>query len=334
MEFREEKQASKQYKKSYLEGLDHVIALRQQEAAARRLDYIKDVFSEPERYREDLKQMLGWPLTEKKPSTLPHVTQEKLSQEDGYSIWRMGIEILDGCCMSGLFFRADGEEKRPLVIVQHGGGGTPELISGVYGDTSNYNDMLERVRQYGVHVFAPQVLLWDKEYEVEYDRKDVDGRLKRVGSSLTAMEVYGITRILDYFEVQPYVGAFGMVGMSYGGFYTLYTTAIDTRIQSAVSCGFFNSRDAVGWSDWTWHKSAEKFDDAQVACLVYPRRLCIEIANEDALFDYRRGEESFDTLTKACSQVGTDWVELIVFDGFHEFCKQDEPLARLVSDLS
>ena len=30
---------------------------------------------------------------------------------------------------------------------------------------------------------------------------------------------------------------------------------------------------------------------------------------------------------------GTDWVELIVFEGTHEFCKFDEPIEKLISDL-
>lgn len=110
--------------------------------------------------------------------------------------------------MTGLFFKVDGEEKKPLVIAQHGGQGTPELISGVYGKTDIYNDMLQRIRENGVHVFAPQLLLWSDDYNVEFDRKAIDARLKRVGSSITAVEIYRIIRILDYFEAQKYVSAF------------------------------------------------------------------------------------------------------------------------------
>lgn len=50
---------------------------------------------------------------------------EKLSTEDGYSLFRMQFEILEGLKMTGLFFKADGDERKPLVIVQHGGLGTP-----------------------------------------------------------------------------------------------------------------------------------------------------------------------------------------------------------------
>jgi hypothetical protein len=211
--------------------------------------------------------------------------------------------------------------------------GTPELISGIYGSTTNYNNMLHRVSSLGVHVFAPQLLLWSDDYQVEFDRKAMDTQLKRVGSSITAVEVYGITRILDYFETRDDVSSFGMVGLSYGGFYTLYTAAADTRIQSAISCSFFNKREAVNWSDWTWFQSGERFDDAEVACLVYPRKLCIEIGDHDPLFDCRFGIESFERLKDICGDRGIQWVDFIVFDGNHEFHKDDAPIRRLVEDL-
>lgn len=34
-----------------------------------------------------------------------------------------------------------------------------------------------------------------------------------------------------------------------------------------------------------------------------------------------------------CREVGTDWVELIVFDGVHEFLTDPEPRERLIRDL-
>ena len=334
MNYIEKAEFSGKYKKAYVDGIEKIISQRQKDAENVRNEYFKDIFNNQEKYRDDFKKMLGWPLVDHKASGLPEVISEKLSDEDGYSIYRMQFEILPGLKMTGLFFKADGEEKRPLVIVQHGGRGTPELISDFYRDTENYNDMLHMVRKHGVHAFAPQLLLWRDEFNVEYDRKAIDARLKRVGSSITAVEVHGITRILDYFEVQSYVSVFGMVGLSYGGFYTLFTAAIDTRIKSSISCSWFNQRDAYPWIDWTWFGAAEKFDDAEIACLVYPRKLCIEIGDQDELFDCKFGVESFEKLKNICRNVGSNWVDFIVFNGVHEFFKDDEPIKRLVNDLT
>lgn len=330
MIYREEIAKTERFKAEYRDGIMHVLKKRQAEFKVLRDEHCRNLIENQEKFRLELVSMLGWPLTEYDGSVIPPVESELLSKEDGYEIHRMSFEVLSGLKMRGLFFKAEG--KKPLVICQHGGLGTPELISGVYGETANYNDMAERVIKQGVHVFAPQLLLWNNEaYGVEFDRKSVDASLKRVGSSVTAVEVYGIRKILDYFEKRDYVKNFGMAGLSYGGFYTLFTAAIDIRIKSAISCSFFNDRDAVDWSDWCWQNSAEKLADAEIACLVYPRRLCVEVGNRDELFDYRLSEVEFERLKKICPD--TDWVSFIVFDGTHEFHKDDEPIKILIDDL-
>lgn len=347
MNFTEDKEKTAGQKQDYIDSLRRLIEKRQSDAENVRNEYLDGIFENPGKYREDLKKMLGWPLVGHETKGLPEVTCEKIhDDEEGFSVYRMSFEILEGVKLYGLLFKA-GEEKKPLVLVQHGGGGSPEFIAAAYRDnghtndqkypcTGNYNDMLQRVLKHGVHAFAPQLLLWNQEdYNIDYNRQEVDARLKRVGSSITAVEIYGLSRILDYFETKDYVSEFGMVGLSYGGFYTLFTTALDTRIKSAVSCAFFNSRDYVGWPDWVWQNSSEKFDDADVACLVYPRRICLEVADNDHLFNYKHGEESFEKLkSRAKSKnIDTDWVSLVVFEGVHEFCKFDEPIERLINDI-
>ncbi len=333
MQYREDFFAANPTKKTYVEGLNRLLERRNADAAARRAQYAKDIFTDSERYRKDLCEMLGWPLVGHERGGKPKATFVPITEEDTHRVFRVSVEILDGVELTGLYFEVKENGKHPLVLVQHGGLGSPELIANFYGDTSNYHHMLERVLCHGVHVFAPQLLIWEEKYEVPFNRKEIDAALKRVGSSITAIEVWGLTRILDYFEGRDNVSVFGMVGMSYGGFYTLFTAAIDTRIRSALSCAFFNSRQRITWSDWTWWRAAEKFDDAEIAALVYPRHLCIEIAKNDPHFDCRFGVESFERLKSISAPVGTDWVEFITFDGVHEFCKDDAPIVNLVTHL-
>lgn len=332
--YREDANASESYKKDYLHGIEQIIANREQKAFEERKDYRKQIFCNQEKYREDLREMLGWPLTEKEICEVPVAKLDKLAEEADINIYRATIQIMEGFEITGLFYQRK-EKKLPLVIVQHGKEGTPELISNVYGNTFNYNHMAERVLESGVHVFAPQLLLWNKEnYPVDYDRDNLDARLKRVGSSITALELYALMRILDYFEHQEYVANFGMVGLSYGGFYTLFATALDVRIKEAVSCSFFNKREDNAWTDWTWKNSAFKFNDAEVACLIYPRKLWIEVGINDEAFVIEGARAERNRLEEMCKEVGLDWIEYIEFDGAHEFCLDDEPLMKLASTLS
>ena len=334
MNYKEPREKSSEYKKQYVEGIESLINARQIELEKARREYIKEIFSSPDRYRKDFIEMLGWPLCEERPAR-PSVTSEKIATEQNCEIYRMTFEVIEGLKMSGLFFKQLCEGKKPLVIVQHGGEGTPEMISGLYGDTANYNDMLDRVVSKGVHAFAPQLLLWSDDYGVPYNRVELDAKLKRLGGSITSVEMFGIIRVLDYFEGEDYVKNFGMVGMSYGGFYTLFTAAADTRIKAAVSSSFFNSRDALCWPDWSWNKAAQRFDDAEVACLIYPRKLWIAVGDNDELFDAEVAKKSFEKLQSYAAEQGAceDVFSFAVFEGKHEFTKDDTPILELVAEL-
>lgn len=333
MKFIEEENVSKKFKEEYLDGLKKVILQRQEAAKHERKEYFKDILKNQENFRNDLKEMLGWPLVNFNENNAFNVESEKIYSCSEYTVYRMQFEVIDGLKVAGLFFQVDKSIKKPLIIVQHGGSGTPELISGLYGSTSNYNDMLERLLKRNVHIFAPQLLLWNEKYGVPFDRKIIDAKLKQTGSSITAIEIFAIMRIIDYFENSNYISNFGMVGLSYGGFYTLYTSAIDTRIKSAISCSFFNKRQSIDWSDWTWFKSLSMFDDAEVSCLVYPRKLYLEMGNRDEIFDVNDSIESFYKLKELCADINTDWVDFKVFDGNHEFYREDEHIEKFIEDI-
>lgn len=330
--FREDISVSKKYKEAYVKEIKEIIEQREKDAVHARNQYCKDIFKNPEFFRNDLKAMFGWPLTERKEKNIPVIKAEKLTKDADGSIIRISVEVTEGLFITGLLFKKD-EEKRPLVIAQHGALGTPELVGNLYGDTANYNHMIERMLSFDVNVFSPQLLLWNSSYEVETERVDLDAKLKRVGSSITALEVYGIMRILDYLETQPFVGNIGMIGLSYGGFYTLFTAALDTRIKSAVSCSFFNTIKNHARVDWTWFQSAYMFADAEVACLIYPRKLCLEVGIQDETFDIVGARAEISRLRELSNGLKDKWLNVVEFNGTHEFCLDDEPLRRLAEDL-
>lgn len=322
MEYREEYRKTDRYKEMYLDGVECLIARLAAKCHDERERYVKDIMDNKDKYRQDFAKMLGWPLTEESNEKIIKIAEEKLSDETEYSIYRMQFSVLGGVLFSGLLFRHHGEKDRPFAIVQHGRLGTPELIGGVYEKTGNYNDMLHRILDKGVNVFAPQLLLWSVEnYGVEYDRELVDARLKSLGSSIAALEIYGLMRIIDYFEAQAWVGNIGMAGMSYGGFYTLFTAALDTRIKAALSCSFFCDNEHYVQTDWCWDNMSKLFGEAEVACLIHPRKLLMQMGDQDPLFDFRKSRAEFERLQSICGE--DNWAELIIFEGNHEFYKED-----------
>ena len=332
MRYSEKKEISKIYKTHYVNGIERLIEKREQECLTRRREYFQASAARQEEYRRELKSILGWPLNGYNVEGVISVRKHKLCNEGSYSIYRMEFEVLDGLTITGLLFQKDNL-KKPLVIAQHGKLGTPEHVAGFYGSTTNYNNMISRILKYDVNVFAPQLLLWNEEsYQVSYNRALIDARLKRVGSSIAAVEIWGLQKILDYFQTQKFVSDFGMIGLSYGGFYTLLLAAIDTRVKAAISCSYFNDRKKYLFEDWTWFNVASKFNDAEIASLIYPRRLFLQVGTEDTFFDVRDAITEYERL-KNMWKDDLQWLEWNIFHGGHEFGLDDSLIERLVSEI-
>ena len=120
MRYTENFDASVRFKQEYLDSLNELIADRQYQAERERRAYAAEILSDPERCRREFREMLGWPLTEPKPKDPPTVTYcEKLTEENGVTVFRMQFQIIGNLKMTGLFFRQNGDDAKPLVISQH-----------------------------------------------------------------------------------------------------------------------------------------------------------------------------------------------------------------------
>ena len=342
--YKENIDCGNKYRQAYREGIENLIANLTTESVKKRSEIINGIKNNPEMYREKLKTMLGWPLNSDGCGNVEEINKILIAKRDEVSIYRLQIKILE-IPFYGLLFVKEDDKKRPLVLVQHGGLGSPEVCGNLLEiGTENYNDIIDRVLKYDVNVFAPQLLLWRQEFSfdeytdngVSYTdalRRGIDNELKQFGSSITALEIYCINRAIDYFENQTYVDIdkIGMMGMSYGGFYALYTTAIDKRIKCCLSSSFFNDRIKYNWTDWVWFDSANTFTDVEVALLVHPRPLYICISDEDEVFDINSGIETWNELNGYLEDDSN--MHFIKFKGNHEFIKDDKPIQAFIEDL-
>ena len=342
--YTEDKQFSNSYRRTYLEGMEALVATRRRELAEKREAHCKAMRNDPDAYRREYYEMLGWPMTEPRPKSLPNVKIIPVTVDDGIEIVRYQIEVLKDLWLYGILFRHENSGALPFVISQHGGLGTPELCSDLYETgSSNYFKMTRRVLKEGVNAFAPQLLLWDpKTFEVRPEdadtdsvRRTLDKQLKQVGGSIAALEIYALMRALDYFEAQPFVraDAIGMVGMYYGGFYTLYTAAADTRIKAALSGCFLSERDVVDWQDYVFQNSASLFYDAEVATLIYPRDITFTLGKDDYIFSIDGAKREYERILRLLPDVKEDWVRFVEHEGRHDFCPIDGPIESFVQRL-
>ena len=331
--YEEPADAGNGYRSAYLDGIRALLRDRRAEAEAVRHAFGETIRDDREKARRDFRAMLGWPLDES-PRPILSVREIPVFEDGGVLITRAVLELFPGFPFYGILFRHKTENPLPLVISKHGGLGTPEICSSFF-DSANYNDMSVRLFRRGVHVFAPQTLLWESpRFGPANERSEIDNSLKQVGSSITALEIYSISRCLDWLSEKDFTdGRFGMAGLSYGGFYTLYTAAAEPRIRAGLAVSHFNDRIRHNWHDKVWFGSAFRFLDAEVGALVCPRYLRIEVGNRDPLFDAADAEKEYEVL-KGYYREAPDKLEFHVFDGVHEFSPEDEGLDRFVAALS
>lgn len=323
---------------AYLSSVEELLDKEYAKAEAERDAFMKDFETDLEGKRQAYYRMLGWPLTGYDPEGfVPKAEVTPVAEDEGIEILSVTVEVMPRHKMWGLLFK-NGSEKKPLVLSLHGGLGTPELCSSLYATGSaNYNDQTQRLLERGVHVFAPQLLLWSKDdFHIDNCRASIDNRLKQLGGSITALEVYSMMRCIDVLAAADWADEtrMGIVGLSYGGHYALFTAAADPRLKCCISSCFFNDRRTYDWNDWTWKNAARTLFDAEVGALVAPRTLCIQAADHDQLFDVEKARAEFKRLEAYYERMNCREKLLFeAFNGEHEFSKSDITLDLFFKNL-
>lgn len=329
--YSEEPTVANHYRQEYSDSLYSYINKLKQNCNSEKEAFMppEEFVKNPGFFRNKYVQMLGAPLTEY-TYEVPQAKEEFVASDDLGDIYRVSIETLPGFKFYGIIIvprKSSADGKFPLVICQHGGGGTPELCSDIHGK-NNYNHMTRRMLEYGVCVFAPQLYLWNSQtYIIPQKRGEVDRELKRYGSSLVGLEIYCIRKAIDYMTAKDYIDGdkIAMHGLSYGGIYTVYTMAAEPRIKAGYSCGSFNDRsEPTVLPDVCFFNSGNTFMDAEVAGLCAPRPLYIEVGKADPVFNWQTAETEFDRVVKYYEAYGTrENLKFKIWEGGHTVCDTD-----------
>lgn len=288
-------------RRDYVAGIDSYLARLRADSGGMRDRFMSSeaLKSDPDHFRAEYRRMLG---LDRLADPASHADMQKIGEDDRCEIYRLRVVALEIPFYGMLLLPKGAVSPFPLVIAQHGGGGTPALCADFSGK-NNYSHMVQRLLDRGAAVLLPQLLLWSQKetetqraHPVPYDRGAVDRELKRFGTSITALEIFMISKCLDHVltrrDIHP--EKVGMIGLSYGGYFTLYTMAADTRIRAGYAAGAFNDRNAYPWQDFCYFSSATRFHDAEVAALCAPRRLFLQVGKEDGVFDWRTALPELD----------------------------------------
>ena len=329
------------YRKNYLEGIVDFIKCKNNEGFS-----IRDKFmpadtlpNNIEEYRKKYCAMLG--LDKLSDDDCPEPRLVYAGEDEDCKFYRVVVYITPEIPFHGLLFKPHGLVKAPLIIAQHGGGGTPELCSDMNGE-NNYNHMVRRLIKKGVFVFAPQIMVWRKscfewgnepKQDIPYNRRIIDSLLKSIGVSITAIEIKGIMNSITYLSSLDFIeeNNIGMTGISYGGYFTLHTMAADTRIKAGYSNALFNAREKH-FTDWLYENANNTFCDAEVAALCAPRKLYVALGRNDPVVDYRIAAPEAERVKKYFEAFGCPQNYVFdLWDGGHTMSPTDEGIDFMLS---
>lgn len=282
--------------------------------------------------RARLRESLRFPPPgfEQKPTAQPG---EKRVGEDDLAVYReLRIPVLPGVETVGLYIRpknARDQDRLPLVIAAPGRGGMPAPAAdgGLPTIGRNNRDLSWDALQRGFAVWVPIFVHYGRDGDDFRDRLTV--RAWQANTSLPAIEIAKIIRAIDALGQRNDIDAdrIAMVGHSYGGFYTLYATALEPRIRVAVVSAYFNDREAVldgsepgGFLDWRYPDSLSLWRDPVIAALVAPRPLLVEAGTQDQLFPIEGARRAAEEARQLYAKQGlAARFEFSPFAGRHDF---------------
>ena len=183
----------------------------------------------------------------------------------------------------------DPDEKRPVVVCQHGRNGIP--LDTINADKPAYNDFAARLCERGFITFAPHNL-----YRGEDRYRWLDRKANSVGCSMFSLITASHRSILDWLKTQPNVDPerIAFYGLSYGGESAVRLPALLEDYCLSICSGDFNQwtrkvaavdfpngfMNTIEWEMPYWNLG-NTFDYAEMAALIFPRPFMVERGHHD-----------------------------------------------------
>ncbi len=290
-------------------------------------DYKNSLFP----YRKILGNYFGYPPPKKIDG---RITKFAKIGEDKYSdFYRVWVEVIEGIHTYGLYMVPKKRHgKTPMIIAMHGGGGNPEAICGLDTRVNYHNFGYEAVKR-GYIVWAPALLMHSNysgdEKMPGLERTTFDTQLKQLGSSIIGLEIHKIiesTKAIMNEREEIDQERVGMTGLSWGGFFTMYTTALCPFIKAAAPSAYFtdSKADLMEISDPEkrnpeahTHRGLGHF---QVIGLICPRPCLVQMGANDMLFDLNGAKIEADKASQFYKKLGkAERFEFNIHKGGHEF---------------
>jgi len=205
-----------------------------------------------------------------------------LLETERYSVYAIRWPAVRDVWGEGLLLTPKNGKPVASVVAIPDARQSPEQIAGVIAGTSPRSQFARRLAESGCRVIVP--VLIDRKVEARNGRAKLSSRefLYRpsfeLGRHLIGYEIQKVLAAVDWLSKDdPNVG---VIGYAEGGMLALYSAALDPRIRSACVSGYFSDRRSM-WQepiDRNVFGLLEQFGDAELASMIAPRAITIEVS--------------------------------------------------------
>jgi dienelactone hydrolase len=256
----------------------------------------------------------------------------KMLETDKYTIYQVVLDVYDDVIAYGLLILpADlkKDEKRPVVVCQHGLEGRPEDCINDKQGYAAYKAFATRLAERGFITFAPQNLYIGRDKFRTLQRK-----ANLINKTLFSVIVPQHQQITDWLKTLPNVDGerIGFYGLSYGGKSAMRIPPLVKNYCLSICSADFN--------DWVWKNASTKdrysyvwtmeyeifewdlgstFNYAEMAALIAPRPFMVERGHYDGVgpdervaYEFAKVRHLYQAKLKIGDRATIEW-----FDGPH-----------------
>ncbi|MBT7027416.1 MAG: hypothetical protein HN969_07625, partial [Verrucomicrobia bacterium] len=201
-------------------------------------------------------------------------------QTDRITIRAVSWPVFGDVTATGLLLEPRGRDALANVIALPDCNQLPEQIAGLSAGLAPELQYARRLAGSGCRVVVPLLINRDEKMSKLSNREFLYRGAFEMGRHLIGYEVQQSLAVVDWFSRRWEDTPIGIVGWGEGGLIALYAAAVDTRIDVACVSGYFDSRQNI-WQepiDRNVFGLLEQFGDAELASLIAPRALIVDVA--------------------------------------------------------
>jgi len=283
-------------------------------------------------YRKALGDYYGYPPPKAMEGKITKFL--KVGEDVNFTVYRVWVEVVEGVNAYGIYMVPKKiKGKSPLIIAVHGGSGNPEAITDI-GTRENYHAFGQEAVKRGYIVWAPALAMQSSYAKdpvlPDANRELLDKKLKFAGTSIIGLEFQKIiesTKALVKERPEIDAARIGMTGLSWGSFFTLYTTALAPFIKVSIPSASFRDSEtelkqaASDTSDIVpdrfYFNGINRF---QAVGLICPRPCMVQVGEKDPLLNLEGSKREAARAAEFYKKLGiSNRFEYRIHPGAHEF---------------